>query len=412
MLINIDIMAQKEVQTSTNYTRATLNLYLTVYQEVVAGKNPAQICRKYNISKSKLNYYIASLKRKGLIRKVGYGTWQSTSISLKKFPTEYLKGWSKSFIMDEVQKKPEECIICYSKEDIENHHPTSKSKNTVPLCRKHHLEVHGKTRLSNRKKPIKELVNALKLSNSVRGHGFQFKLKIPKIHNWPNRKKYLDKRNIPYKILKVFGGGQRIMFRNKKIWLLPFSIIVYEKGSFWGNISWETRKRAIKSFLDLIKALERYLHIDFQNHNRYDFKVCKQHYSLVNNELAKQYNKEHRKLYIKHYGKLWALIDNSYHLNEFETLHPKTAPDDEVLVQDFFNTIKEDKKQNIINHLKKLSEEGVLTNSQLAKLLLNNQNALLTIVKLLDLPEHILERNISPSDKRKHIDSALTTYIG
>lgn len=38
---------------------------------------------------------------------------------------------------------------------------------------------------------------------------------------------------------------------------------------------------------------------------------------------------------------LWLLIDNSYNLNELETVHPKTAIDDNETVQDAFNSIKQ-----------------------------------------------------------------------
>jgi hypothetical protein len=42
------------------------------------GLNPSQIAIKLNCSEQRINYHIKTLKDKGLIKKVGYGTWEIT----------------------------------------------------------------------------------------------------------------------------------------------------------------------------------------------------------------------------------------------------------------------------------------------------------------------------------------------
>lgn len=53
-----------------------MDLYLTIYNQIKHGKNPATISKDLKISKQKINYYIRQLKDKGLIKKIGYGVWE------------------------------------------------------------------------------------------------------------------------------------------------------------------------------------------------------------------------------------------------------------------------------------------------------------------------------------------------
>ena len=47
------------------------------------GKNLSQISKILKVSKQKLNYYTTRLKEKGLIRKIGYGVWETSKNSSK-----------------------------------------------------------------------------------------------------------------------------------------------------------------------------------------------------------------------------------------------------------------------------------------------------------------------------------------
>jgi len=57
-------------------------LYFTIFDLFKKGKNPTQISKELNISKTKLAYYIRRLKELGIVKKVGYGTWElQTSVT-------------------------------------------------------------------------------------------------------------------------------------------------------------------------------------------------------------------------------------------------------------------------------------------------------------------------------------------
>ena len=184
------------------------------------------------------------------------------------------------------------------------------------------------------------------LPDSVRGHAFVFTLKVPEgLRNWNNEKRetFLSKRKLEFTRLTTFGSGQRIIFKGRKVWLTNKSVIVYEKSSYLSETSSGAKSHAIYSFISLIKGLERLLQADFTERagRQYRFKVSRQHYALVKNALAKQYDAEGKKLQVYADRGLWFLIDNSFNLHEAETVHPETADSDSKKVQDFFNSLKE-----------------------------------------------------------------------
>ena len=255
------------------------NFYLTVYNQIKEGIRPSGICKNFNVSKQKLNYYLSSLKRSGCIKKIGYGVWE---------------------ICGEFDEK--------------------KVKETIRLTKYQPANI----------KP-----------DFVRGHAFQFKLKIPKLRNWEKREGILEKKNIKFKRLThLIGNGQEIMLKDKKIWLTNKSIIIFEKSSYLAKTAKDASKYAIYDLFEIVKGLETTLGVNFKINKKYRFKVSRQHYALVKNALAEQYERDGKKLKVYSEDGLWFVIDNSYNLNEAETVHPKTAVDDNTKVQNFFNGLK------------------------------------------------------------------------
>jgi len=50
--------------------------------QLKAQKTPSQISKEFNIPKQNLSYYLRQLKDKGLVQKVGYGTWEVKTFNL------------------------------------------------------------------------------------------------------------------------------------------------------------------------------------------------------------------------------------------------------------------------------------------------------------------------------------------
>jgi len=256
---------------------------LLVFDLIKKGYRPSQICSKFKINKKTLQNHLSSLKRQGFIRKMGYGVWE---------------------IIKEFDQK----------------------------------EVLKSTKVAN-----DNMLMGISKPDQVRGHAFQFTLKIPQLRNWDKREDIFTKKGIKFSQLITGMGkiGQKIMFKGRKIWITDNSIIVFEKASYMSETAEGSKSHAIYDFKNLINSLERHLKADFNFKGRLLFRISRQHYSLVKNALARQYDREGKKLEVYDEGGFWLSIDNSFNLHELETIHPKTADQDNKKVQDFFNGIKQ-----------------------------------------------------------------------
>ncbi|HDS44891.1 MAG TPA: ArsR family transcriptional regulator [Methanomicrobia archaeon] len=288
-------IAEKKLKNKTPlfpHKTPKLNFNLSLLQQLSRGRRPAQIARELGISKPALQYHLNQLKAAGLISKLGYGCWEVN--------------------------------------DTAPINPQKRSTKTTQVT----LDKTHKLKFSE-------------MPDSVRGHAFVFVLKVPPgLLNWNNRRReeYLKRHGIAYQPLRIAGGGQRIWVGGRKVWLTTSSIVIYEKSSFFAATAKDAKHHALFSFIAVVKKLERTLHADFtfKLGKEYRFKVSRQHYALVQNALAEQYDHEGKRLQVREpdAGKLWFVIDNSFNLHEAETVHPRTADSDNAKVQNFFNSLK------------------------------------------------------------------------
>jgi DNA-binding transcriptional ArsR family regulator len=272
---------------------------LSILSYLKDGFNPAKIAAKLSIPDSTIQYHLSILKKQGIIRKVGYGTW-------------------------EILKSPEEekKTTAGSSRVGTQRHPTSRGSPAV-------LSQASLTRFTQ---------------DAVRGHAFRTRFQIPRdLRNWNNEKRtqYLTTHSIPYKHLKIGGEGQRIIVKDRKVWLLDKSIIIYDTASYFAEAALEAKQTALATHLGIIKHIERLLHTSFLSGSDYKFKVSSQHYALIYNALAKQYNTSGERLEVRTAKGTWFIIDDSYSMDEAETIHPKTAMTDNRKVQNFFNGLKD-----------------------------------------------------------------------
>jgi len=268
--------------------------YLSIITLLKNGLRPSEIATESGVSKTTLQRHLNHLKKQGIIHKVGYGVWDVIDTP-------------------EITKKRSTQSIYVA-------------KNTPPSEVQQNLHMF--------------------IPDSVRAHAFLFTLQVPKnLRNWNNKKReqYLDRHNIPYKSLGIINGGQRLIINGRKTHLTDKSIVIYDRSSYFAEKAIEAKSNAVHSFISIIKKLERTLHVELTSGSDYKFRVSRQHYALVKNALAQQYNAEGAKLEVRSEGdnSLWFLIDNSFNLDEAEAVHPKTGMTDAKSIQDFFNGVKE-----------------------------------------------------------------------
>lgn len=156
-----------------------------------------------------------------------------------------------------------------------------------------------------------------KTRKQIRGHAFIWKIKTKNKINWKNR---LKESKIKFQLIGIKKSVPRIIFNNKKIWLTREGMIIYEPESFFSNSSFTSKGMAVYLLDKTIKELGRHLKIDLRG---YMFTTSREHYSIIKNELAKQYNQNKEKLEVYDDGKKWLWIDDSHSLQELETSDPK-----------------------------------------------------------------------------------------
>lgn len=164
----------------------------------------------------------------------------------------------------------------------------------------------------------------------IRGHAFNWKIKFNKNIIWERR---LKKFNIKYQLIGINGSTPRIIFKNKKIWFTKTGLVIYEPQSFFSRSSFTSKGMAVWELDKTIKALGRLLKINLEG---YYFTTSREHYGMIKNELAKQYNDKKEKLYIRDDNGIWMWIDDSHSLSELETNEPKNSRE----VQNWYNDMK------------------------------------------------------------------------
>lgn len=176
----------------------------------------------------------------------------------------------------------------------------------------------------------------------IRLHGQEFNIKI--LH----KSRHYDNK-----------VGSVIQLDENTIRLYQNSLEIYtsESRSFIGNNVDEATSLSFKYWNNFFVKLENKLEIIFMKEQYETIKVTNHHYTEVNNELAREVNinKDKIKIYAPEDGKCWFLIDNSFNLNEAETIHPKTAKEDMGnIVQPFFNNLRSNPQVMLYSEMDKL----------------------------------------------------------
>ena len=206
-----------------------------------------------------------------------------------------------------------------------------------------------------------------RVANLCRGHGFMWYIKLPhEIKEWD---KQLEKKGINYKRINR-GFTYQIYFKDNKIWLSKNSLIIYDIHSYFGSNAIESRKYSFFELKSILNGLELKLGINLRTkEGNFMVRPARQHYSLIKNCLAIQCNKEGKKINVYNEKGIWFTIDNSFNLDEAETIHPKTALTDSLGIQKYFNEHKETKfeitPKFILNSFNQMIAIQLETNKQL-----------------------------------------------
>lgn len=209
---------------------------------------------------------------------------------------------------------------------------------------------------------VKSLINQTQAQpqqvKNIRGHAFIWKVRFNKQFNW---KEILESKQINYDEMGI-KNTPRIILDNKKIWLGKKNVIIYfnKKDSFFAFNSIESKKLAVYSLLQTVSLLSNTLGIPPV---KYKFTSAREHYSLIQNCLAMQCDKENNKINIKNEEGYWMSIDNSLNLHEAEAVGNNSLLDI-TGIKKYFNEHKETKfevtPKFVLNAINKVTNNQIM----------------------------------------------------
>jgi predicted DNA-binding protein YlxM (UPF0122 family) len=201
----------------------------------------------------------------------------------------------------------------------------------------------------------------------IRLHGEEFNIKI--LSQKPNYQ-------------KIKAQGNIIKIDNNTIRLYNGSIEVYSGQSFMGKDVQEANFKAIAYWNRLFIRLENLLNITILKDRKNNIKKVKEHYADINNEIATECEKTGDKLQIKDQkdNKVAYLVDNSWNLKEFESIHPQKAKQDMEKAEKHFHDWR--------NNNPPTNSEIMTLIKELALSQKDTSNSLLAVIKLITPPNY------------------------
>ena len=187
------------------------------------------------------------------------------------------------------------------------------------------------------------------LGQKIRLHGQEFNIKI--LYKDQRYKNILNKSNLLY----VDGNTIRL-YRD--------SIEVYSAQSFYAEDVQKCYTDSVSYFQRLFMRIENDLKIIIIKSRKSNIKEVSRHFAWIHNGIAKECRNTGDKIriYTKDDGKLWFLIDNSFNLDEAETVHPVTSKSDmQLALEPFFNDLRDNNAGITMSHvleaIKQISEQ-------------------------------------------------------
>ncbi len=267
------------------------NIYLKIV-DLIGGDNQCytltEVAKRMGFKKEALNYYVKDLKKAGVIVKIG-------------------AFWG-------VDKDAR--LLFFSKE----HSRIVKIRPSGDLSLK---------------------------KDTVRGHAYQFVLRLPFDISESDRVKFVEKR------LKLLWTQKGNGFSSKIGFVMGDWNIHFCKGSL---VCWYDKTKSFFSEnqdaydcwleavslwkKDVVSVIESKLGLSLKINNNYSFTTSKQHYALIKNDLANRKSKEGGLQVRDDNGVLWLIVDMSHGVPEIELINAPSGIKDTKLTVDFFNSVK------------------------------------------------------------------------
>lgn len=205
-------------------------------------------------------------------------------------------------------------------------------------------------------------------SNMTLDGGVQSKLKEPKSTKYFKQYIRLHRQEFNVRIIAMTDRyktmiGTSFQIEGNTIRLYKDSIEIYFRKEFEAEDCQRTYALSIQYLEKILRRIENRLNVLLIKQGSMNIKEVYAHYAEVNNELAKEYRLERKKLsiYGKDDGKLWFKFDFSKGQDEAEAVHPQRGKQD----MEKFKEVMNDIRENEFIPLSKISEHMANTTKQI-----------------------------------------------
>lgn len=194
--------------------------------------------------------------------------------------------------------------------------------------------------------PVKQSKKSTKYENflskdSVRGHAYAWNVKLEEeVVGWNKRIEILKKKGMNFILVGAMKTTPRIKVLGRKVWLCNDHLRVFSKPkeSYYGETAKESRNLAFQEIKLIVGVLNNKLGL-FVKPSSISFQ--KEHYALIKNDLAIEYNKRKDILRIKDEEGEWLIVDDSFgEGGELENIGKKAYPIN-IPMQKWWNDNKE-----------------------------------------------------------------------
>ncbi len=186
--------------------------------------------------------------------------------------------------------------------------------------------------------------------DKIRLHNLAFKITIfNKPKDWDiKRNKIVDCR-ASSKAVGLSNNQYEIhSFSNIKVKTTNNSIIFY-MPTYYGKNTDECFKQALDTFWNVIPKIENLFKLTLIKERKCNIEIISQHYSKLQDSIAKIYRTKDKKLYVKDdEGNIRIIADFSFRVDELEAIYNKTAKEDMDIMQSFI--------KDLLNNPMKVSE--------------------------------------------------------
>jgi len=175
----------------------------------------------------------------------------------------------------------------------------------------------------------------------IRLHNLAFKIAIfNKPKGWDTqRNKIVDCRAYSKAVGLNNNQYELHSFSNIKVKTTNNSIIFY-MPTFYGKNTDECFKQALEKFWSIIPKIENLFKITLIKERKCNIEIISQHYSKLQDTIAKIYRVEDNKLYVKDdEGNVRIIADFSFRVDELEAIYNKTAKEDMDVMQGFIKDL-------------------------------------------------------------------------